>query len=61
MEPDALEGFFRAAGGGFYDYPKDGKKALWPELARIFGRPAVAGLFSFNANKKKGPAKCPSN
>jgi 3-hydroxyacyl-CoA dehydrogenase/enoyl-CoA hydratase/3-hydroxybutyryl-CoA epimerase len=31
----------RAAGGGFYDYPKDGKKTLWPELARIFGKPAV--------------------
>ena len=31
----------RAAGGGFYDYPKDGKKALWPELARIFGKPGV--------------------
>jgi len=28
----------RAAGGGFYDYPKDGRKALWPELARIFGK-----------------------
>ena len=28
----------RAAGGGFYDYPKDGKKTLWPELAKIFGR-----------------------
>ena len=27
----------RAAGGGFYDYPKDGKKALWPELAKVFG------------------------
>lgn len=26
----------RAAGGGFYDYPKDGKKFLWPELARHF-------------------------
>ena len=32
----------RAAGGGFYDYPKDGKKALWPELAEIFGKPGVA-------------------
>ncbi|MFY9316554.1 MAG: 3-hydroxyacyl-CoA dehydrogenase NAD-binding domain-containing protein [Burkholderiales bacterium] len=31
----------RAAGGGFYDYPKDGKKALWPELAKIFGKPGV--------------------
>jgi 3-hydroxyacyl-CoA dehydrogenase/enoyl-CoA hydratase/3-hydroxybutyryl-CoA epimerase len=29
----------RAAGGGFYDYPKDGKKTLWPELGRIFGKP----------------------
>jgi 3-hydroxyacyl-CoA dehydrogenase/enoyl-CoA hydratase/3-hydroxybutyryl-CoA epimerase len=27
----------RAAGGGFYDYPKDGKKTLWPELAKVFG------------------------
>jgi 3-hydroxyacyl-CoA dehydrogenase/enoyl-CoA hydratase/3-hydroxybutyryl-CoA epimerase len=32
----------RAAGGGFYDYPKDGKKTLWPELARIFGKPGVS-------------------
>ena len=32
----------RAAGGGFYDYPKDGKKTLWPELAKIFGRNGVA-------------------
>jgi 3-hydroxyacyl-CoA dehydrogenase/enoyl-CoA hydratase/3-hydroxybutyryl-CoA epimerase len=31
----------RAAGGGFYDYPKDGKKTLWPELAKIFGKPGV--------------------
>ena len=28
----------RAGGGGFYEYPKDGKKYLWPELARIYGR-----------------------
>src|SRR6185436_13741739 len=27
----------RAAGGGFYEYPKDGKKFLWPELGRVFG------------------------
>jgi 3-hydroxyacyl-CoA dehydrogenase/enoyl-CoA hydratase/3-hydroxybutyryl-CoA epimerase len=32
----------RAAGGGFYDYPKDGRKTLWPELARIFGKPGIA-------------------
>jgi 3-hydroxyacyl-CoA dehydrogenase/enoyl-CoA hydratase/3-hydroxybutyryl-CoA epimerase len=31
----------RAAGGGFYDYPKDGKKTLWPELAKIFGKPGA--------------------
>jgi 3-hydroxyacyl-CoA dehydrogenase/enoyl-CoA hydratase/3-hydroxybutyryl-CoA epimerase len=32
----------RAAGGGFYDYPKDGKKTLWPGLAKTFGRNGVA-------------------
>jgi 3-hydroxyacyl-CoA dehydrogenase / enoyl-CoA hydratase / 3-hydroxybutyryl-CoA epimerase len=26
----------RAAGGGFYDYPADGKKALWPGLTTLF-------------------------
>ena len=28
----------RAAGGGFYEYPQGGRKFLWPELAKIFGR-----------------------
>ncbi len=28
----------RAGGGGFYDYPAEGRKTLWPELERIFGR-----------------------
>ena len=28
----------RAGGGGFYEYPKEGKKYLWPELGRIFNR-----------------------
>jgi 3-hydroxyacyl-CoA dehydrogenase/enoyl-CoA hydratase/3-hydroxybutyryl-CoA epimerase len=28
----------RAAGGGFYEYPKEGRKSLWPELAKVFGR-----------------------
>jgi 3-hydroxyacyl-CoA dehydrogenase/enoyl-CoA hydratase/3-hydroxybutyryl-CoA epimerase len=28
----------RAGGGGFYEYPKEGKKYLWPELAKIYGR-----------------------
>lgn len=27
----------RAAGGGFYEYPADGKKYLWPDLGRHFG------------------------
>ncbi len=26
----------RKSGSGFYDYPKDGKKALWPGLAQMF-------------------------
>ena len=25
----------RAGGGGFYDYPADGEKFLWPELKRL--------------------------
>jgi 3-hydroxyacyl-CoA dehydrogenase/enoyl-CoA hydratase/3-hydroxybutyryl-CoA epimerase len=28
----------RAGGGGFYEYPKEGRKFLWPELAKIFGK-----------------------
>ena len=31
----------RAGGGGFYEYPKEGKKTLWPELSKIFGRSGV--------------------
>lgn len=33
----------RAGGGGFYDYPaeKGAKKALWPKLAELFGKPGV--------------------
>ena len=31
----------RAAGGGFYEYPKDGNKFLWPGLAKAFGKPGV--------------------
>ena len=33
----------RAGGGGFYDYPTDkgARKTLWPELARLFGKPDV--------------------
>ncbi|HEX6706113.1 MAG TPA: 3-hydroxyacyl-CoA dehydrogenase NAD-binding domain-containing protein [Albitalea sp.] len=32
----------RAAGGGFYDYPADGRKTLWPDLKRLFERSDVA-------------------
>ena len=28
----------RAGGGGFYEYPKEGRKFLWPGLAQHFGR-----------------------
>jgi 3-hydroxyacyl-CoA dehydrogenase / enoyl-CoA hydratase / 3-hydroxybutyryl-CoA epimerase len=31
----------RAAGGGFYDYPQGGRKHLWPQLARLFEKPAL--------------------
>jgi 3-hydroxyacyl-CoA dehydrogenase/enoyl-CoA hydratase/3-hydroxybutyryl-CoA epimerase len=31
----------RAAGGGFYEYPKEGRKFLWPDLAKVFGRNGV--------------------
>ena len=31
-----LERFGRKNGKGFYDYPADGKKRLWPELAKHF-------------------------
>jgi 3-hydroxyacyl-CoA dehydrogenase/enoyl-CoA hydratase/3-hydroxybutyryl-CoA epimerase len=36
----------RAAGGGFYVYPKQGRKFLWPELARHFGKPGVTWDFA---------------
>ncbi|MEQ1536316.1 MAG: 3-hydroxyacyl-CoA dehydrogenase NAD-binding domain-containing protein [Burkholderiaceae bacterium] len=32
----------RAAGGGFYDYPKGEKKTLWPQLQALFEKPDVA-------------------
>jgi len=31
----------RKAGRGFYDYPAAGRKRLWPELARLFGKPGA--------------------
>jgi 3-hydroxyacyl-CoA dehydrogenase/enoyl-CoA hydratase/3-hydroxybutyryl-CoA epimerase len=32
----------RAAGAGFYDYPKGEKKTLWPQLQPLFEKPTVA-------------------
>jgi 3-hydroxyacyl-CoA dehydrogenase/enoyl-CoA hydratase/3-hydroxybutyryl-CoA epimerase len=32
----------RAGGGGFYDYPADGPKRLWPGLAAEYGKAGVA-------------------
>ena len=32
----------RAGGAGFYDYPADGEKSLWPELKRLFEKPGIA-------------------
>ncbi len=32
----------RAGGAGFYDYPADGEKCLWPELKRLFEKPGIA-------------------
>ncbi|MGE3161997.1 MAG: 3-hydroxyacyl-CoA dehydrogenase NAD-binding domain-containing protein [Burkholderiales bacterium] len=35
----------RAGGGGFYEYPKEGRKYLWPGLAKHFGRKGVSWDF----------------
>jgi 3-hydroxyacyl-CoA dehydrogenase/enoyl-CoA hydratase/3-hydroxybutyryl-CoA epimerase len=31
----------RAGGGGFYDYPAEGPKRLWPELKRLYEKPGA--------------------
>lgn len=31
----------RHHGGGFYEYPAEGKKYIWPKLSEVFGRPGV--------------------
>jgi 3-hydroxyacyl-CoA dehydrogenase/enoyl-CoA hydratase/3-hydroxybutyryl-CoA epimerase len=31
----------RAGGGGFYDYPPQGPKRLWPELKRLYEKPGI--------------------
>ncbi|MGE0874232.1 MAG: 3-hydroxyacyl-CoA dehydrogenase NAD-binding domain-containing protein [Burkholderiales bacterium] len=41
----------RAGGGGFYEYPEGGRKFLWPELARIFGKPGVT--YDFDELKER--------
>ncbi len=33
----------RAGGAGFYDYPKDGAKSLWPDLKLLFEKPGSFG------------------
>ena len=38
---DEFERLGKAAGAGFYEYPADGKKFLWPELRTHFTRPDV--------------------
>lgn len=40
----ALERLGRSAGAGFYDYPSDGPKRLWPGLAEAFGGHAEVPL-----------------
>jgi 3-hydroxyacyl-CoA dehydrogenase/enoyl-CoA hydratase/3-hydroxybutyryl-CoA epimerase len=37
----------RAGGGGFYDYPKEGPKRLWPELKTRFETPEGAAQADF--------------
>ncbi|ABF12370.1 3-hydroxyacyl-CoA dehydrogenase NAD-binding domain-containing protein [Cupriavidus metallidurans] len=37
---DGLKRPGRAGGGGFYEYPKDGQKYLWPGLVSEFGKSA---------------------
>ncbi len=37
----ALNRHGRAAGAGFYDYPKGEKKTLWPHLQSLFEKPTV--------------------
>ena len=32
----------KAAGAGFYEYPKDGKKHIWPKLDSIYNGEAIA-------------------
>ena len=41
----------RAGGSGFYEYPKEGKKFLWPGLAKLFGKPGVN--FDFEELKER--------
>ncbi|MBL8648583.1 MAG: 3-hydroxyacyl-CoA dehydrogenase, partial [Sphingosinicella sp.] len=38
----ALGRLGRKAGKGYYDYPEDGKKALWADLGKTFGQKADA-------------------
>jgi 3-hydroxyacyl-CoA dehydrogenase/enoyl-CoA hydratase/3-hydroxybutyryl-CoA epimerase len=46
-----LERFGRKNGKGFYDYPADGKKRLWPELTKYF--PADPKLLYSEGEEKR--------
>ncbi len=41
----------RAGGGGFYEYPNEGKKFLWPALGKIFGKAKV--VYDFEELKER--------
>ena len=44
----------RAAGGGFYEYPRTGKKFLWPELAKTFAKNGKNGVrYDFDELKER--------
>ena len=43
----------RKSGAGFYDYPTAGRKALWPGLAEIVGRPRPAEAFRVEGLKRR--------
>jgi 3-hydroxyacyl-CoA dehydrogenase/enoyl-CoA hydratase/3-hydroxybutyryl-CoA epimerase len=43
----------RKNGKGFYDYPADGKKRLWPGLAEVVGEPRPAEAFDVDELKAR--------
>lgn len=41
----------RVGGGGFYEYPKNGRKFLWPDLKQHFAKPGV--VYDFEELKER--------